>query len=123
MGAIGKETLGLFPGEHQTIVLTCVANQKQTQKSQAHLHWYMPAEPLHCGLSLPAAWAALRERNTILVVLKFVVLCDFVQPLSQNDVYHERNISSLEYREKIAGVNGKESEITQSVFSAYTCLS
>lgn len=50
MEAIGRDALGLFLGEHQTIVLTCVANQKETQKSQAHLRWHTPAEQLHCGL-------------------------------------------------------------------------
>lgn len=82
----GKETPGLFPGEHQTVILTCVENQEETQKSQAHLPCPMPAEPLHYGLWLPAGLAALGERNTMLVVLKFAILYNFVQPLSQNDV-------------------------------------
>lgn len=77
---------GAFPGEHQTIVLTCAENQKETQKSQAHLHCHMPAEPLHYGCWLPAGLAGLGERNALLVVVKWLALSNFVQPLSHNDL-------------------------------------
>lgn len=85
MGEVEKKIPLLFSMEHQIIILTYVPNEKETQKSQTQLCWYMPIEPPHHGFQFPVVLAALGERNTVLVLLLLVV-CDLLQPLSQNDM-------------------------------------
>lgn len=73
-----KRDILVIPWGAPNHILTCVPNQKETQKSQAHLCWHMPTEPPHYEVLLPVALAALGERNAVLVLVVFVVLCSFV---------------------------------------------